>query len=233
MEDVTMWPSTPSRRLSRKTSIADEAVVSDSRGGVVVGDGVAASPPYLSPLTSPSRRVRRKSAIDVVSPRVPVSVSAAVADVATEGCGGGASASASGVADEAERAHVGVGKGRGRGSGAGRRGRNGRGNGRGLGAVGVPVAQPAPQLRRSVRVAARAVGVVGQAPVAASGGARIVTGFGNDRVEDVAADERRRVADGAQRGSQRREDGTRGRMATFGGVDLDRSAGGAWHAGRK
>ena len=159
--------------------------------------------------------------------------SAAVAEVATEGWGGGASASASGVADEAERAHVGVVKGRGRGSGAGRRGRDGRGNVRGIGAVGVPVEQPAPQLRRSVRVAARAVGVVGQAPVAASGGARIVTGFGNDRVEDVAADERRRVADGAQRGSQRREDGTRGRMTTFGGVDLDRSAGGAWHAGRK
>ena len=61
----------------------------------------------------------------------------------------------------------------------------------------------------------------------------IVSGFGSSRVEDVAGDERQRVAAGALRGDQRRNDGTRGRMTTFGGEDLDRSEGGAWHARRQ
>ena len=65
------------------------------------------------------------------------------------------------------------------------------------------------------------------------GGGRIVSGFGFGRVEDVAADERRRIAEGAQRGRQRSDAGVRGRMTTFSGEDLDRSAGSAWHAGRR
>ena len=73
---------------------------------------------------------------------------------------------------------------------------------------------------------------VAAVPSAGMGGV-IVSGFGSSRVEDVAADERRRVAEGAQRGDQRRNDGTRGRMTTFGGEDLDRSKGGAWHARRR
>ena len=40
---------------------------------------------------------------------------------------------------------------------------------------------------------------------------RIVTGFGEERVEDVAEDARRREREGARRGVQRREEGTRGR----------------------
>jgi hypothetical protein len=48
----------------------------------------------------------------------------------------------------------------------------------------------------------------------------------------VAADERRRTAEGARRGDERRETGARGRMIDRTGADLDRSAGAAWHAGR-
>ena len=73
---------------------------------------------------------------------------------------------------------------------------------------------------------------VAAVPGAGMGGV-IVSGFGSSRVVDVAADERRRVAEGAQRGDQRRNDGTRGRMTTFSGEDLDRSKGGAWHARRR
>ena len=62
---------------------------------------------------------------------------------------------------------------------------------------------------------------------------RIVTGFGAERVEDVAADEARRLQEGAQRGSHRRDTGERGRATDLYGNALDRSAGGAWHAGRR
>ena len=43
----------------------------------------------------------------------------------------------------------------------------------------------------------------------------------------------RRIAEGARRGDARRNEGTRGRMTVFSGGDLDRGAGGAWHAGRR
>ena len=62
---------------------------------------------------------------------------------------------------------------------------------------------------------------------------RIVSGFGDERVDDVAADEVSRIAAGARRGGERRNEGTRGRMTDFSGADLDRGAGGAWHAGRR
>ena len=100
--------------------------------------------------------------------------------------------------------------------------------------------------RRSARVAARghdrrevwAGGVEGsgaRGAVASSGASsgRIVTGFGSERIDDVVADERRRVAEGARRGDQRREDGARGRMTSYEGEDLDRGQGGAWHVGRR
>ncbi len=64
-------------------------------------------------------------------------------------------------------------------------------------------------------------------------GPRIVTGFGEERVEDVLADEARRVAEGVRRGQWRRDEGVRGRMRDMGDQDLDRSAGGAWHLGRR
>ena len=61
---------------------------------------------------------------------------------------------------------------------------------------------------------------------------RIVTGF-DRRIDDVAGDEARRSAEEAQRAAARRNAGTRGRMTGFSGEDLDRGAGGAWHAGRR
>ena len=61
----------------------------------------------------------------------------------------------------------------------------------------------------------------------------IVSGFGSERVDDVVADETRRIAEGARRGDKRRQDGTRGRMTDSTGADLDRGAGGKWHAGRR
>ena len=51
---------------------------------------------------------------------------------------------------------------------------------------------------------------------------RIVHGFGRDRVEDVAAEERRLIAEGARRGDARRNEGTRGRVTNMRGEDIDR-----------
>ena len=62
---------------------------------------------------------------------------------------------------------------------------------------------------------------------------RIVTGFGNERVDDVVADEARRVEGGVHRAARRREEGERGRMRDWDNNDLDRGAGGAWHTGRR
>ena len=100
--------------------------------------------------------------------------------------------------------------------------------------------------RRSARVAAQGQGRAdvltraGEGSGARSAGAssgpsrcRIVTGFGSERIDDVVADEQRRLVEGARRGDQRREDGARGRMTSFEGQDLDRGVGGAWHAGRR
>ena len=64
-------------------------------------------------------------------------------------------------------------------------------------------------------------------------GSRIVTGFGRERVDDVAAQESRREAEGVRRGVARRDEGTRGRMTSLGGEDLDRGAGGPWQARRR
>ena len=109
-------------------------------------------------------------------------------------------------------------------------------------AGGLPEQALAP--RRSARLAGReaeqgwAAGGAGDSASRSSASlsavrSRIVTGFGAGRVNDLAADERRREAEGAQRGVARREEGTRGRMTTFGGDDLDRAAGGPWQARRR
>ena len=63
--------------------------------------------------------------------------------------------------------------------------------------------------------------------------ARIVTGFGSERVDDLAADEQRRIDEGLSRHADRKEAGVRGRAVDMTGKDLDRSVGGAWHAGRR
>ena len=62
---------------------------------------------------------------------------------------------------------------------------------------------------------------------------RIVTGFGRERVDDVSAHEARISRDENQRAKQRYEGGLRGRMRDWDGNDLDRSEGGAWHAGKR
>ena len=63
--------------------------------------------------------------------------------------------------------------------------------------------------------------------------ARIVSGFGDERVDDVVLDEESRVAAGLARHAVRQAHGGRGRMTDRTGVDLDRSAGGAWHVGKR
>ena len=62
---------------------------------------------------------------------------------------------------------------------------------------------------------------------------RIVTGFGRERVEDVAQHARRMDSEGVRRGVRRRDEGTRGRMTGFGGEDLDRAVGRAWQLGSR
>ena len=64
-------------------------------------------------------------------------------------------------------------------------------------------------------------------------GARVVSGFGAERIEDVRAHGERVEAEALARAARRREEGTRGRMTGFNGADVDRGAGGAWHLGRR
>ena len=61
---------------------------------------------------------------------------------------------------------------------------------------------------------------------------RVVSGFGEERVEDVAGDEERRCREGILRAARRRESGERGRARDFQDRDLDRGCGGAWRLGR-
>ena len=73
----------------------------------------------------------------------------------------------------------------------------------------------------------------GRAEVSRAGGPRIVTGFGSERVEDVASHEMQRESEAMARAARRRGEGSRGRMTGFDGEDLDRAAGGPWQAGRR
>jgi len=68
---------------------------------------------------------------------------------------------------------------------------------------------------------------------ASSSTARVVSGFGSERREDVVADRQQLEADMVERARHRREQGMRGRVRDFQGRDVDRSGGGAWHAGRR
>ena len=63
--------------------------------------------------------------------------------------------------------------------------------------------------------------------------ARVVSGFGAERVDDLRAHGERVEAEALDRAAWRREEGARGRVTGFDGVDVDRSAGGAWHIGRR
>ena len=62
---------------------------------------------------------------------------------------------------------------------------------------------------------------------------RIVTGFGRERVDDVAAHEALVSKNENRRAKQRYEEGKRGRMRDWDDNDLDRSEGGAWRAGKR
>ena len=59
-----------------------------------------------------------------------------------------------------------------------------------------------------------------------------MTGFGSGRVDDLALDEDRRVAEGLARHRERVAQGGRGRMTDRTGDDLDRSVGGPVRFGR-
>ena len=128
----------------------------------------------------------------------------------------------------------------------GMRGAAGRGRGRrgrGAQAVGAEPGGGEQPLRRSARIAA-AVGDVrsgtgeGGGSRRGCGGSRagaprIVSGFGSERVENVASHEQQRENEAMARASRRSAEGSRGRMTGFGGEDLDRAAGGPWQAGRR
>ena len=66
-----------------------------------------------------------------------------------------------------------------------------------------------------------------------AGGPHIVSGFGRERIEDVASHGQRLEGEALARAASRRAEGSRGRMTGFDGGDLDRAAGGPWQAGRR
>ena len=68
---------------------------------------------------------------------------------------------------------------------------------------------------------------------AKAGAPRIVMGFGNERIDDVRAYDANVEADALDRHAHRVNQGDRGRMRDADNRDLDRSAGGAWHSGRR
>ena len=69
--------------------------------------------------------------------------------------------------------------------------------------------------------------------VAKAGAPRIVTRFGDERIDDVRVHDANMEADALHRHEHRVNEGDRGRMRDADNRDLDRSAGGPWHAGRQ
>ena len=69
-------------------------------------------------------------------------------------------------------------------------------------------------------------------PTMSTSAPRIVSGFGAERCEDVDAQRRRLDREESSRAAVRRDDWQRGRARDFQDRDLDRGAGGPWHAGR-
>ena len=194
---------TPRRRLSRKVSADDEGV-----------GGVAASP----------------------LGRAPVRVRENVEQVARGGVG--AAAEEGGDVGRVVDGRGGMGV---LGRSAGRPSR-GVDAGSARRASGVAALEE-PTLRRSNRLAGRGpdlrpgvTEVRGKASTSAQAparGARVVSGFGAERIEDVRAHGERVEAEALVRAARRREEGTRGRATGFDGEDIDRGTGGAWHAGRR
>ena len=68
---------------------------------------------------------------------------------------------------------------------------------------------------------------------AKAGAPRIVMGFGTERIDDLRAHDANMETAALERHEQRAKEGNRGRMRDADGRDLDRSAGGAWHVGRR
>ena len=60
----------------------------------------------------------------------------------------------------------------------------------------------------------------------------VVSGFGDERCADVDAQRQQLDQQALRRASARRDSGQRGRARDVQDRDLDRSSGGAWHAGR-
>ena len=74
-----------------------------------------------------------------------------------------------------------------------------------------------------------AAGDAGGGVVARGGGrGRAVSGFGEERVDDVQALEELREGEACARQRRRRQEGARGRMVDFGGREMDRNEGGAF-----
>ena len=74
------------------------------------------------------------------------------------------------------------------------------------------------------------VGSVGDANERAA--PRVVSGFGSERIPDLAAHVRERDSREMRTAAERSAEGTRGAAVDWRGDALDRSHGGAWHAGR-
>ena len=68
---------------------------------------------------------------------------------------------------------------------------------------------------------------------AKAGAPRIVMGFGDERIDDVRVHDANMEADALHRHEHRVNEGDRGRMRDADNRDLDRSAGGPWHAGKR
>jgi hypothetical protein len=74
----------------------------------------------------------------------------------------------------------------------------------------------------------------GEAASSSSGGrGRIVSGFGEEREDDVTAAAASRDTEQLLRAKERNREGTRGDMVGFDGQQLSRSAGGAWYLSKK
>ena len=72
-----------------------------------------------------------------------------------------------------------------------------------------------------------------EASSSSGGRGRIVSGFGEEREDDVKAVSARRDREQLLRARERDREGTRGDMVGFEGQQLSRNAGGAWYFGKK
>ena len=234
---------TPKKRRVTRDVVSEDPIVEAPPIGLATtpeqranASRMGASPvagEVMGNIASPLRRIRGKS--PAMSPSAVSGCGAggeqgvAPADAGAELGSGNMSA---GGPDHANVLGVREAAGRGRGR-----------RGRGAQAVGAEPGGGEQPLRRSARIAA-AVGDV-RSGTGEGGGSRrgcgggragaprIVSGFGSERVEDVASHEQQRESEAMARASRRSAEGFRGRMTGFSGENLDRAAGGPWQAGRR